>query len=98
MSVDRPRIIACPCEPPYFLEAAFSPLSGILPQRAVPELQRLQAKSCANMPYRQAAGIVREFLPVSANFNHVTLRNRTLHIGERIDQVAPAHCAKPKTR
>lgn len=82
-----PRIISCPCEPPYFLEAEFSPIQQILPERATTELQLLQASICAQMPYRQAANMMRQFLPVGEKFNHVTLRNRTLRIGARIDKV-----------
>lgn len=37
------------------------------------------------MSYRQAADTIREFLPVHGTFNHVTMRNRTLRIGERIE-------------
>ena len=89
VSVDSARIISCPCEPPYFVEIPFSPLAPILQERATPELQHLQAKLCAQMPYRQAAKVWREFLPVSAKFKHVTLRNRTLRVGEQIDMIAP---------
>jgi hypothetical protein len=84
------RIISCPCEPPYFVEAEFSPVRQVLPERATRELQLLQAKLCAQMPYRQAANMMREFLPVSEKFNHVTLRNRTLRLGARIDKVEVA--------
>ena len=80
-----PRIVSCPCEPPWFLEAPYSPLVALLRERATPELQLLQATICARMSYRQAAIILREFLPVGETFNHVTLRNRTLRVGERID-------------
>lgn len=98
IAVESPRIISCPCEPPFFLEAPFSPLSRVLPERATPELQLLQAKLCAQLPYRQAASIVREFLPVSETFNHVTLRNRTLRIGKKIEKVAPAAAPCPQTK
>ena len=87
-----PRIVSCPCEPPWFLEAPYSPLVALLRERATPELQLLQASICARMSYRQAAIILREFLPVRETFNHVTLRNRTLRVGERIDS-APMRSA-----
>jgi hypothetical protein len=85
-----PRIISCYCEPPFYLELPISPLAPLLPERATPELQLLQAKLCAGLSYRRAAGILREFLPVNAKFNHVTLRNRTLRLGQRIDGVSPS--------
>jgi hypothetical protein len=64
-------------------------LAPVIPERATPELQLLQAKLCAGLSYRRAANILREFLPVSPTFNHVTLRNRTLRIGQRIDGISP---------
>jgi hypothetical protein len=39
----------------------------------------------ARLPYRQAAGLLREFLPAATGFNHVTTRNRTLAVGRAID-------------
>ncbi|MEO8925469.1 MAG: ISKra4 family transposase [Caldimonas sp.] len=80
-----PRIVSCPCEPPWFLELPCSPLAALLRERATPELQLLQATLCAQMSYRRAAIILREFLPVGRTFNHVTLRNRKLRVGERLD-------------
>jgi hypothetical protein len=85
-----PRIISCSCEPPFYLELPILPLAPLFPERATPELQLLQAKLCADLSYRRAAGIIREFLPVNAKFNHVTLRNRTLRVGQRIDGVSPS--------
>jgi hypothetical protein len=90
ISLRSPRIISCPCEPPWYLELPISPLAPLFRERATPELQLLQAKLCAGLSYRRAAGILREFLPVSAKFNHVTLRNRTLRVGQRIDGISPS--------
>jgi hypothetical protein len=84
------RIISCPCEPPFYLEMPIFPLAPLLPERSTPELQLLQAKLCASLSYRRAAKILREFLPAGAKFNHVTLRNRTLRIGQRIDGASPS--------
>ncbi len=92
-----PRIISCPCEPPYFFETAFSPIQQVLPERATTELQLLEASLCAQLPYRQAANMMRQFLPVHEKFNHVTLRNRTLRIGSRIDKVEVAIPPTTKT-
>jgi hypothetical protein len=90
VNLRSPRIISCPCEPPWYLELPIFPLAPLFRERATPELQLLQAKLCANLSYRRAAGILREFLPVSAKFNHVTLRNRTLRVGQRIDGISPS--------
>jgi len=90
VSFRSPRIVSCECEPPYFLEAAFSPLLPIIPERATPELLALQAKLSTQMSYRQVVAILREFLPGNDKLNHVTVRNRTLRIGTRIDGMVPS--------
>lgn len=90
VSLRSPRIISCPCEPPWHLEMPISPIVSLIRDRATPELQMLQARLCACLSYRRVASILREFLPVSDRFNHVTLRNRTLRVGERIDGVPPS--------
>ena len=84
------RIVSCPCEPPYYLEIAYCPMSSYIPERATPELLALQAKLSALMPYRQVVATLREFLPVSETLNHVTVRNRALRAGMRIDGVERA--------
>lgn len=85
-----PRLISCHCEPPYFVEVAFCPLLPIIPERATPELLALEAKLAAQMSYRQVVNTMREFLPVRDTFNHVTVRNRTLRVGARIDKAEQA--------
>jgi hypothetical protein len=75
VNLRSPRIISCPCEPPWYLELPIFPLAPLFRERATPELQLLQAKLCASLSYRRAAGILRDFLPVSTKFNHVTLYN-----------------------
>jgi hypothetical protein len=87
VSFRSPRILSCACEPPWYLETAFCPLWPIIPERATPELLALQAKLAAQMSYRRVVETIREFLPVSEKFNHVTVRNRTLRVGVRIDAI-----------
>jgi hypothetical protein len=82
-----PRIVSCACEPPRYLETAFCPLWPIIPERATPELLALQAKLAAQMSYRRVVETMGEFLPVSEKINHVTVRNRTLRVGTRIDAI-----------
>ena len=54
--------------------------------RTTPELRHLQVTLAARLPYRQAAGLLREVLPAAAGFNHVSTRNRTLAVGRAIDE------------
>ena len=61
-------------------------LSELLPERVSPELHDLQVKLAAQLPYRQAAAILRQLLPETGGLNHATTRNRTLAVGRRIEQ------------
>lgn len=62
-----PRIITCECEPPYFMSGPLRPLVPIVPERATPELQALQAQMAAQMSYRRAAELIRAFSPGGRN-------------------------------
>ncbi|MER9677124.1 hypothetical protein [Mesorhizobium sp. M0208] len=44
--------------------AAFAPLKEICPDRATSELMELTARLGSMMPYRQAASVLAEFLPI----------------------------------
>ena len=90
-----PRIITCDCDPPFFLTMPLRPLRPIVPERATPELQALQARLAAQMSYRQAAAMMREFLPIGDKVNHGTIRNRTLRVGARIDKVVVPQTVVP---
>ena len=65
----------------------YSPMTEYVPERATGELIALEAKLSAQMPYRQAAATIREFLPVGSGLNHVTVRNRALRAGTRVEAV-----------
>ena len=84
VQLTSPRIVSGPCEPPWFLETPYSPLVGLLRERATPELQLLQATLCARMSYRQAANVLREFLPV--------LRKNAIRRGAAIHRVRTHRC------
>lgn len=92
-----PRVISCDCEPPYFMAVEYCPFMLLVPERATPELQRLEASLASEMSYRRAADMLRRFLPASSCQNHASVRNRTLRIGERLQ--ACGHCpAAPPQR
>jgi hypothetical protein len=50
-------------------------MTEYVPERAAGELIALEAKLAVQMPYRQAAATIREFLPVRSSLNHVTVLN-----------------------
>jgi hypothetical protein len=65
VEMPSPRLWTCSCgakqgEP----RRSVSPLSKAIPQRATPELEYLQAKWAAHLPYRQAVELLQEVLPL----------------------------------
>lgn len=77
---------------------AFAPLNEIRPDRATPEMMELTARLGSIIPYRQAARLLAEFLPLELTETHATVRKRTIRIGERLDdQIAEEEWrAKPQ--
>ncbi|SCB39262.1 hypothetical protein GA0061102_102986 [Rhizobium miluonense] len=84
MEVRNPRWMLCRyCYPSMI--AAFAPLKEICPDRATPELMELTARLGSPMPYRQAAKVLTDFLPIEPTEMHATVRKRAIKIGERLD-------------
>ncbi len=68
VEVRNPRWMVCgDCH--RGMVAAFAPLKEICPDRATPELMEPTARLGSMMPYRQAATVVAEFLPVEPGFS-----------------------------
>jgi len=68
--------------------------------RSTPELDRLQARLSALMPYRVAADVMLHLLPVDAGKSPETLRSHTLQVGKQIGEAAvekPPAAAAPIT-
>ena len=98
VEVRNPRWMLCrDCHPGMVV--AFAPLNEICPDRATPEMMELTARLGSMMPYRQAAHVLAEFLPLEPTETHATVRNRTIRIGERLDdQIAEEEWrARPPT-
>jgi len=62
--------------------------------RSTPELDQLQARLCALMPYREAADVLAQMLPLDAGKGCETLRRHTLKVGETLQNAA---ISKPET-
>ena len=60
--------------------------------RSTPELNQLQARLSALMPYRVAADVLQHLLPIDAGASPETLRSHTLQVGK---QLADAAAEKP---
>src|ERR1700693_2465479 len=58
------------------------------PCRSTPELNQLQARLSALMPYRVAADVMQHLLPIDAGKSPETLRSHTLLIGEQLGDAA----------
>ena len=87
IEVCNPRILICQRCLPYFRDAS-AVLRGICPDQATPELMELSARLGSLMPYRKAADVIAEFLPVKSTESFVTVRHRTLNLGKQLDEKA----------
>ena len=87
VEVRNPRILNCQRCVPYFRDAS-AVLRDFCPDQATPELMELSARLGSLMPYRKAADVIAEFLPVKSTESFVTVRHRTLALGKRLDEKA----------
>jgi hypothetical protein len=85
VEVKNPRWMLCQrCHPGLCM--AITVLDGICPDRATPELMELSARLGSMVPYRKAAELLAEFLPIESTEGHVTVRKRTLKVGSRLEE------------
>jgi hypothetical protein len=85
VEVKNPRWMLCQrCLPHTCM--AFTVLDGICPDRATPELMELTARLGSMLPYRKAAELLAEFLPIEPTEGHATIRKRTLKVGSRLEE------------
>lgn len=98
VEVRNPRWMLCrDCHPG--LAFAFAPLLEICPDRATSELIELTARLGSMMPYRQAASVMANFLPIEPTVTHATVRKRTIRTGEnstawRLRRREPRRCGR----
>jgi hypothetical protein len=84
VAVKNPRWLVCRCCFPHF-SMAFTVLGEICPDRATPDLMELTARLGSMLPYRKAAELLAEFLPIEPTESHQTVRKRTLKLGARLE-------------
>ena len=87
VEVSNPRILNCQRCLPHFRDAS-AVLRDICPDQATPELMELSARLGSLMPYRKAADVLADFLPIKSTESFVTVRHRTLNLGKRLDEKA----------
>jgi hypothetical protein len=68
--------------------AAWTVLRDICQDQATPELMERSARLGSLLPYRKAAEVMAEFLPIQSTESFVTLRHRALKLGQRLDERA----------
>jgi hypothetical protein len=85
VEVKNPQWILCQRSAPHTC-MAFTVLNEICPDQATPGSMELTARLGSMMPYRKAAELLAEFLPIDPTEGHVTVRKRTLTVGERLEE------------
>jgi hypothetical protein len=67
-----------------------TPVAEIMPDRCTPEYERTLAKMGSVLPYRRARSLLDEFFPLGDAPEVETIRQRTLHVGARLERAAVA--------
>ena len=92
-----PRFKGCPCQPPpsgTARAATAGPLADLLPRRATPERERLQAELGAKTSFREAARILATLLPTAASC-HASVRNRLWAMAQQLEKAYGTEEKKP---
>jgi hypothetical protein len=78
-----PRLWTCACRKAP--RRTSSPLSKALPKRVTPELEYLQVKWAAHLPYRTATVLLKEMPPLDKTISFSGARNRVHAVGKALD-------------
>ena len=92
VTVRSPRVRCCPCmgaKP----GASFSPLLGLVPAGMTPELEYLQVKWAAHLPYAAAASMLAEILPITGALSVSGMKRRVRVVGAELDAAAQSRRA-----
>ena len=82
LTLASPRLYTCACQGEE-TRRSHSPLAELLPERATPELQYLQAKWAALLPYGVTVDVLEEVLPMETN--HTTVYRQLQQVAERLE-------------
>jgi len=91
VAVCNPRWHQCDCQP--HTEKTFRPLSALLPERTSPELLYVETKWAALASYGSTASFLHDVLPIDHTHSGVTVRNHTLKVARRKEQMLGAEKA-----
>jgi hypothetical protein len=84
MTIDSPQLRVCKCSQDTGSKS-FSPLAAALTGRLSPELEYLQVKWAAHLPYAVATALLKETLPVDQAISISGLRNCVWAVGQELD-------------
>ena len=93
VSVRVRRLLACPCQGSGGAKS-FAVLD-LEAATVAPELAYVTARYAALTPFGKVAALLSELLPISGAQNAGTVRNRTLRVGQDVEQQHPTETAKP---
>lgn len=85
--IDSPQLRVCKCLQDQSVKS-FSPLALAVPLRVSPELEYLQVKWAAHLPYAVATTLLKEILPVDQTISTSGMRNRVWAVGQELDDHA----------
>ena len=85
VQVQSPRVRYCRCSGKA-AGASFSPLIQLVPTCMTPELEYLQVKWAAHLPYAAATRLLCEILPVSDAISVSSTKRRVRAVGATLDQ------------
>ena len=86
VTVKSARLWSCACQRTARTpRRVVHPLSKALTNRVTPELEYLQAKWAAHLPYRQATAMLKEVLPLDKGISFSGIRDRIHTLGKQLD-------------
>ena len=83
MTVRSPPVRCCPCAGRR-AGASFSPLTRVVPACVTPELEYLQVKCPAHLPYATATALLTELLPIHDSISVTSVKRRVRVVGKAL--------------
>ena len=85
VTMSSPRFWCCDGELRQWQERTISPLAQALPKRVTPELEYLQTKWAAHLPYAAATAMLKEVLPLQNSISASGTRYRIRTVSNEIE-------------
>ena len=84
VTINSPQLRRCKCKKSKSA-ASYSPLAQAIPFRMSPELEYLQVKWAAHLPYAAATKLLKEILPLDQAISTAGVKNRVRAVGQELD-------------